>query len=332
MRTAVDGQGGEIVRQGALNLPDLIIHADWSVRARKRCVARGRRHRGSYLVSGLDYVGDCGSFVREIEEEVKRTPRTLLGFDFPIGLPRLYATKAGISSFLELLPNLGSTNWPNFFNVAHAPGEVSVGRPFYPNRSRGVLRQDLVGALGLERFDDLRRRCEQARPGRRAACPLFWTLGGNQVGKGAIVGLRDVIIPLLRDLPGEAWIWPFDGTLNELLQRRGVIVAETYPAEVYSHLDIRLGPGGKRRQDGRRAASAAIQNWAARTETNIDELRKEIDDAFGSGASGEDRFDALIGLLGMINVVLGHRPAMGDLDDPSVVKVEGWILGQTEAC
>jgi hypothetical protein len=144
--------------------------------------------------------------------------------------------------------------------------------------------------------------------------------------------LRDVIIPLLRDLPGEAWIWPFDGTLNELLQRRGVIVAETYPAEVNSHLDIWLGPGGKRKQDGRRAASAAIQNWAARTETNIDELRKEIDDAFGSGASGEDRFDALIGLLGMINVVLGHRPAMGDLDDPSVVKVEGWILGQTEAC
>jgi hypothetical protein len=48
----------------------------------------------------------------------------------------------------------------------------------------------------------------------------------------------------------------------------------------------------------------------------------------GTGASGEDRFDAVVGLLGMLNVVLGRRPS-GEPDDPLVRRLEGWILGQT---
>jgi hypothetical protein len=44
----------------------------------------------------------------------------------------------------------------------------------------------------------LRRQCERATPTRRAACPLFWTLGSNQVGKAAISGWQEVIAPAQR--------------------------------------------------------------------------------------------------------------------------------------
>jgi hypothetical protein len=50
----------------------------------------------------------------------------------------------------------------------------------------------------------------------------------------------------------------------------------------------------------------------------------EVQDGFGSGADGEDRFDALVGLIGMLEVLAtGREPTVGP--DP---RVEGWILGQ----
>lgn len=65
----------------------------------------------------------------------------------------------------------------------------------------------LKKGLSLKMFDELRRLCEMSvpawsvYPGRRAACPLFWTLGGQQVGKAAILGWREVLSGC--QLPGE---------------------------------------------------------------------------------------------------------------------------------
>lgn len=265
-----------------------------------------------------------------IRSEGNQSRRVFIGFDFPIGLAETYARIAGIGSFRTVLPELGSDKWSNFFEVARSREQISTARPFYPYRPGGTKRQDLVDGLGVGAFEALRRRCERSREGRRAACPMFWTLGGNQVGKGAIVGWRDVIIPLLRHLPGKVRIWPFDGVLDELLQSPGIVVAETYPAEFYDHLGIALGKGGKRKREGRRGAVGAIRSWAERTDTDLSVLSTDLDEAFGDGPSGEDRFDALVGLLGMINVILGFRPPIGRCVDPVVGTVEGWILGQTE--
>ncbi len=52
---------------------------------------------------------------------------------------------------------------------------------------------------------------------------LFWTLGGNQVGKGAISGWREIIVPRL----DEIGLWPFDASLADLASSKPVIVAET---------------------------------------------------------------------------------------------------------
>ena len=65
-----------------------------------------------------------------------------------------------------------------------------------------------------------------------------------------------------------------------------------------------------------------------RLDINVERsARAEIEDGFGAGADGEDRFDAVVGLLGMLGVVRGRR-CSGEPDDPVVRRVEGWILGQ----
>ena len=42
----------------------------------------------------------------------------LVGFDFPIGIPKAYADIAGIESFAALLPELGRGQWASFYEVA----------------------------------------------------------------------------------------------------------------------------------------------------------------------------------------------------------------------
>ena len=71
----------------------------------------------------------------------------------------------------------------------------------------------------------------------------------------------------------------------------------------------------------------AMLAWAEKCGVELaTDLRAEIRDGFGSSANGEDRFDAVVGLFGMLNVLLGHRPSGEPRDDPKLV-VEGWILG-----
>ena len=57
-------------------------------------------------------------------------------------------------------------------------------------------------------------------------------------------------------------------------------------------------------------------------------LARAIRDGFGADACGEDRFDSVIGLLGLIGVLDGARPDSVP-EDPWIRNWEGWVLGQT---
>src|SRR3712207_7284214 len=48
---------------------------------------------------------------------------------------------------------------------------------------------------------------------------------------------------------------------------------------------------------------------------------------FGADAAGEDRFDSVVGLLGLIGVLDGARPDFVP-EDPWIRRWEGWVLGQ----
>jgi hypothetical protein len=157
---------------------------------------------------------------------------------------------------------------------------------------------------------------------------LFCTLGGNQVGKGAISGWRELLAPCL-DRIG---LWPFQGRLGELLSNNDIVVAETYPGDVYRQFDIpRRLRWSKRRLEGRRLVAPFLLDWLDNRPVEPDQtLRNIVETGFSGGKEGEDQFDALVGLFGMLDVVDGRRHE-GAPDSDVVTTWEGWILGQ-RAC
>ena len=320
--------------RGSNALPRLVTHADWSKNPKKRwCATATLDADGHYRIGAPEPVGDLSTyFTRLLNGAGAGADAVVLsGFDFPIGLPKSYADKARITRFRSALPRFGRGGWSDFYRPADTRSTISVTRPFYPTSrggTRGTRRQHLVAGLGMQDFDELYRRCEE-QPGRNRAAVLFWLVGGNQVGEAAITGWRDLLVPGLANQDVSVSIWPFDGDLVKLLKRPGVVVAETYPADVYRHLDleVRRNKRSKRRQSDRAEDAGTMNAWARTNQVQLtDRLRAEITHGFGESTDGEDRFDAVVGLLGMLDVVLGNSPS-GAPDD-ATTQIEGWILGQ----
>jgi len=318
--------------------PDWITHADWGTSPGKRwlCVAE-KRQGGNYLIRAPRPVTTATHLLSSLRNEAGEKATILIGFDFPIGLPRNYASHIGQTRFLDLLPQLGSLQWSDFYRPAERPDQISFQRPFYPDRPGGSRQRYLLEALNVATMNDLRRRCELARPGRRAAAPLFWTMGGQQVGKAAIAGWQEVLAPARRQAPPAALVWPFDGALAELLSPGETVVAETYPAEFYRHLDLNLGRVkgqrrfGKRSQASRKQNEEIISNWASRSNVHFtDELGAQVRDGFGDQRSGEDQFDAFVGVCGLVNLIVNDGQPVYEPDEAYIRNMEGWILGQSQ--
>ncbi len=271
-------------------------------------------------------VGDCATLTERVRE-LAAGGATVMGVDLPLGLPRAYAAEhAKERDFPGFLRGLAER--PEFFQVCEQLADISPLRPFYPRRGvAGMTRVSHAMALGLGNAAGLSRWCDRATIERPAGAPLFWTLGANQTGKAAITAWRDWLIPALASASPPR-LWPFEGDVAQLVLPGAVVVAEAYPAESLRHLGLTLR-GSKRRQSDRAALAAPLravfQGLAAAPDAA---LAATIADGFGADAAGEDRFDSLIGVLGVINVLAGHSPG-GIPDDPWLRRWEGWVLGQT---
>ena len=321
-----------------MRLPELIAHADWSANPPGRQIAIARRAGQRYAASAPRPVGALDELLSALFAEAGPGGTALLGVDFPIGLPSAYAAKAGIDNFRIALTQFGRGRWRDFYNPAATVSEIALTRPFYPARNGpkgSIHRADLPLALGFDSYDALHRRCDRGHPERQAAAVLFWTLGGNQVGKAAISGWRDVIAPALRPQKrghGPVRLWPFDGPLATLLGQPGIVVAETYPGEIYGHLGLGISAArhSKRRQADRRSEAPILVGAADRLGIDLaDAFTAMIAKGFGDDSCGEDRFDAAVGLFGTVNVLRGSR-APGDPTDTERRTIEGWILGQVD--
>jgi hypothetical protein len=321
------------VQAGAVTLPSVVAHADWSVERGKRLMAIARLVPGrgcdgsSYLVVSLAAAPDGrggGGDVFQVLSAMSHPGRSVVGFDFPIGLPRRYAAAAGIGSLPEFLDAFGSPPWQEFDVVAELPGQITLRRPFYPFRPGGTSRTNLYQGLGLS-ATELRRRCEWAD-----AETLFWTLGGKQVGKAALTGWRLLRQARQRE-PGIA-LWPFDGPLPDLLAGTGrVVVAETYPREYYRHLGApaRGQRWSKRCRQDRLTRVPGLLSWAQSLAVTWDAgVLQRVTEGFSDGRTGEDEFDAVVGLLAMIGVVTGTIATGEPRDDVAVLSSEGCILGR----
>jgi hypothetical protein len=230
------------------------------------------------------------------------------------------------NNFLEFLRN--TRDWPDFFRVCAALEEIGPERPFYPARGlAGMTRAAHAAALGLSGATALSRACDRATAERPAGAPVFWTLGANQSGKAAIAAWQDLLIPALVPKP-TIRLWPFEGPFRQLLDPGGIAIAETYPAEALRHLGIRL-KGSKRQRPDREIAAPLLLQAMRRLNARPDpELLLMAANGFGADAVGEDRFDCVLGLLCVLNVLTGNRPDTAP-DDIWIRSWEGWVLGQT---
>ena len=276
-----------------------------------------------YLVFSPEPVGEISALIARIERCLPKEGTALLGFDFPIGLPRSYAEKVGLSAWRQALRLFGSSDWNHFYELSDRP---SLRQPFFPlsKQKSGKLKTQLAETLGYRNLDELLRRCDKKTQSRPKAECLFFTLGVKQVGAGTIVGWRDVLAPAMDMIR----FWPFDGDLNNLLCEPGIAVAEIYPGEAYTHLDISIGAGtglSKRRREDRRKACEHLLETVTSDCIKFSEAAKSW---IQWGFEHEDDFDAMVGLLSMFQVVTGEPGSGLPADDPAVRTIEGWILGQ----
>ena len=295
------------------------MHCDWSVNAAKRWLCMATVKSGRYFVQPPQPVGDLQTLFVRLEEQALGSA-ILAGFDFPIGLPRAFAKRAGVEDFREAIVEFPA----EFYTPASKPAEISLARPFYPQRPGGAFKSHLLDGLGLTSTSQLLRVCDGATSNRVAACELFWTLGAKQVGRAAISGWRDLLAPALKQ--GRIALWPFDGKFPELLSSGKIVVAEAYPAETYSHLGLDRG-FGKRTQAGRQRQVNRIFDWCKSHEIELDQtLESDVRNGFGTHPSGDDLFDSLVGVLGLIEVL--QRPSAFDVpNEPAIRLIEGWIVG-----
>src|SRR5581483_6626686 len=118
--------------------PSVVAHSDWGASASSRWCARAALGAGgAYRASAPEPVGDLRTFVRRAAP----AGSTLLGFDFPIGLPAWYAAAIGVTSFVDFLRELASGGRAGFYEVAASPAEISLERPFYPARPGGATHR-----------------------------------------------------------------------------------------------------------------------------------------------------------------------------------------------
>lgn len=331
--------------------PDLVIHCDWGTQPKKRWMAKAVKQEDGYHVGLPEPVGNLNGpdnlqkpLATQIRHERGDHKCALVGFDFPIGIPSRYAHNAKIREFKPFLKSLGKNEWSMFFEVADTLKQVSLHRPFYPNsnpKKGEVTQAPFLKALKAQDINDLRRRCEKGTELRGAACPLFWTIGGNQVGKAAICGWKNLISQIVND--EDVKLWPFDGRLDQLLKPGNLVIGETYPTQY--HRWILGGPfQGKRLLSKRRNVGQSMLDWAVEQKVQLQNcLRTEIEAGFPPKtrpgqprADGQerrdnedDRFDAILGLFGMLHLIL--RPELNhEPSDPEIQTIEGWILGQSQ--
>lgn len=301
----------------------IAAHADWSTDPRKRWVCVARRGALGWRAEAPTLVGEPAAMAAAL---IAEGAPLAIGLDLPLGVPRGFAEGRSEGGFVDFLRGLAER--PGFFAVAERLDQVSRERPFYPARGvKGMTRAAHAAALGLAGAQALSRLCDRATAERPAGAPVFWTLGANQSGKAAIAAWRDWLAPGLAAGAPYA-LWPFAGGLHALLAPGRAVLAEVYPAEALRHCGLVLRGSKRVRADRAALAPALRAAMAVRRVVPSPALRDAVADGFGADAAGEDRFDCVIGLLGLVGVLDGLRPDFVP-QDHAVRRWEGWVLGQT---
>ena len=248
----------------------------------------------------------------------------LATFDAPIGVPESYweqvqqrpELSGGAATFADWLPRLLTA--PRYFENAGSPPKWDIGRPFFAV---------LPGTGGLKKWIDALNR-SGVKPLREVDTLTRAKTAFAASGIPGVVGssARELWKELGELDPGKQAIWPFDGSLDQLLKKNRVVVAEIYPRAAYA---LALSPAAaserapmqiaKTSCTVRRAALEDLQSasWLQRDGVHLSGIDAALD--------SDDAFDSLLTAAGLLRCVIeGVRLDEGEPIDSTA---EGGILG-----
>lgn len=290
-----------------------IIAVDWGKEALKRSAYVSQL--ASRTISRLPF---DGSLVHLLEHASSFEGPVLIGIDAAIGFPisswrRLRdSSKKRPRTFTDFL--LSSSVPAEFFEPITKPKEWSPQRPFIrPPRGRFSLRAFVDASDdGFYRLVDKQLR----------ANPIFLTSGiPGSVGSGTRALWQELIV--LKH-SSTFRVWPFHGSLPELLRQDDPVFAEIYPKACYGialaeSLPAPLIPISKTKADARHEAieDLKLSHWLARQHVTITD--------FESALTNEDDFDALLSATALTRLFIEKAPFESPETTDSVA--EGGVLG-----
>lgn len=292
-------------------LPDIILAADWSSRAEDRAVWRADVAKRS--VRRLSWRGKgLGALLDQARKFAGASRRVLIALDAALGLPAAAWKKA-----LDLEPEGNRpTAFPEWLKrrkleeigrKSSRPEDWSPRSPFL-TLPKGRALDPFVNEVGVAR---LKRRVDGIAA---AKLPFVSGLPG-------FVGATSQYVwcELIAMLESRDWgFWPFDGEVASVLQNRGTVLAEAYPAVIYRV--VLPGRPTPTKSCGRSRAEwlDALGNcdWIQAKEVEVrDILAAEVN---------ENEFDACAMSLAILRLVLEGESLESEWSDHIA---EGGILG-----
>ena len=280
------------------------LSADWSKRPDKRSVyladCRERRVRRCEPPPGSDW--DLDALLCRAHDLAQDGP-VLVGVDVVLGVPKGYwapmrdqQRRRRPETFVDWLQGLDPSG--EFFETVDEPDQWCVDRPWF---------KVAKGIGGRTRFTSqveggMRRDIDVATGGN----PLFAVAGmPGTVGAGTRKVWKELIPRLAGDREFE--IWPFEGSLNCLLDRHRVVLCETYPRLAYAaaladELPTKRIRGAKTKSEWRNVKCDLLQQarWVRENEVDLGEL--------GPLRKNDDDFDAHFTAAAVLRCVCEERP------------------------
>ncbi len=319
VRAALARRPAALDRVGRIEL----LCADWSLEPARRAVAGSRPAPQGGWTSAPEPPPPGGWTLDALLEQAERRAdesggAVLVGIDAVLGVPHAFARRLAAADFFAALRRLAEAG--SLASEAAEAGEWSPVRPFFrvPPGAGGLTRfVDAAGGPGA-----LRRQID-----RRVGASSVFVLSGipGSVGSGSRVLWRE-LAPRLEAPHRGFRIWPFEGGLSELIETRGVVLAELYPRAAYAAALAEALPApplriAKTRREARHEALTRLAGatWVAERGVRL----RGLDEAEAS----EDVFDALVSAAALARLVDRELPLSSPWVDPTV---EGGILAAVD--
>jgi 8-oxo-dGTP diphosphatase len=295
--------------------PAAFLSADWGKHPRKRAVYSASSHGGWSIRREEPGPGgwSLAALVRTAMQLRDRSGfAVVIAVDAVLGLPTVYGRMTGTSGFRDAVTWLDAAG--GLDAEVKEPADWTPARPFFrvPPGKGGLTR--LVDAAGGP--SSAKRQIEH----RTGAKPVFAVSGiPGTVGSGS----RALWKELAAVAPEQIKLWPFDGSISELLSTQQVVLAESYPLAAYAtalspSLPTPIRRIAKTRGEARIAALDELRQveWIREYDVRLCDVR--------AAEANEDDFDAMLTAAALVRLVASGRPLSHELVDPIW---EGGILG-----